>query len=148
MLFERVHSFTSIEHESADYINTRGRYKLGRADGKILYTDENMKLYRDWFEDQFRQTSAKIINATEGGVVDKYVEIMPLSAMIDKYAACAVPVRSILDEALNMPVIADCKALRERLMNYRKSIRRNESEARRAVAVCRRLLNAHGATAP
>ncbi|PKL46707.1 MAG: hypothetical protein CVV42_15565 [Candidatus Riflebacteria bacterium HGW-Riflebacteria-2] len=148
MIFERIHSFTSIEHESADYINTRGRYKLARGDGKVLFTDENMKLYRDWFEDQFRQTSAKIINATEGGVVDKYAEIMPLAEVIEKYANCAVPVREIIDEALHRPVKADCKALRERLMHYRKLIRRNESEARRAVSVCRRLLNAYSDVEP
>lgn len=148
ILFEKIHSFTSIEHESADYINTRGRYKLGRSDGKTVYTDENMKLYRDWFEDQFRQTAAKVINATEGGVVDKYVEIMPLAAVIEKYSASAVPVSEILDEALHRPVTADYKALRERLMHYRKLIRHNESAARRAVAVCRRLLSAHAATEP
>ncbi|MBU1109282.1 MAG: DUF115 domain-containing protein [Candidatus Riflebacteria bacterium] len=148
ILFEKINSFTSIEHESADYINTRGRYKLIRSDGMILYTDENMKLYRDWFEDQFRQTSAKIINATEGGVVDKYVEIMPLAAVIEKYAASAAPVRAIIDEALQRPVKADRKALQNRLANYRKSIRRNESEARRSVAVCRRLLNTYGSALP
>lgn len=148
LLFERIHPFTSIEHESADYINTRGRYKLARSDGKVLYTDENMKLYRDWFEDQFRQTSAKIINATEGGVVDKYVEIMPLAAVIDKYADSAVAVRSIIDAALNSPVHADVKALRERLMHYRKLIRRNESDARRAISDCRRLLNTCAALLP
>ncbi len=148
MLFERIHSFTSIEHESADYINTRGRYKLGRGDGKVLFTDENMKLYRDWFEDQFRQTPVKIINATEGGVVDKYVEIMPLAAVIEKYAASAAPVREIITEALQRPVKADCNALRERLAHFRKLIRRNESEARRAVAVCRRLLASHSTTEP
>lgn len=148
ILFEKIHSFTSIEHESADYINTRGRYKLCRSDGKIVYTDENMKLYRDWFEDQFRQTAAKVINATEGGVVDKYVEIMPLATVIEKYSACAAPVREIFDEALHRPVKADYKALRERLMHYRKLIRRNESAARRSVAVCRRLLSAYAATEP
>lgn len=148
ILFEKIHPFTSIEHESADYINTRGRYKLVRQDGKILYTDENMKLYRDWFEDQFRQTSAKIINATEGGVVDKYVEIMPLAAVIEKYADCAVPVRSIINEALSRPVQADIQALCERLKIYRKLIRRNESDARKAVSVCRRLLNTCAAQLP
>lgn len=148
LLFERIHSFTSIEHESADYINTRGRYKLVRSDGKVLYTDENMKLYRDWFEDQFRQTPVKIINATEGGVVDKYVDIMPLTSVIAKYADRAAPVREILDEALQRPVNADCNALRERLMHYRKLIRRNESEARRAVSVCRKLLNAYADIEP
>ncbi len=148
MLFERIHSFTSIEHESADYIHTRGRYKLGRSDGKVLFTDENMKLYRDWFEDQFRQTSVKIINATEGGVVDKYVEVMPLAAVIARYSNCSAPVREIIDEALCRPVNADCDALRDRLMHYRKLIRRHESEARRAVSLCRKLLNAYSSVEP
>lgn len=143
IIFEKVHSFTSIEHETADYINTRGTYKFGKADGTILYTDQNMKLYKDWFEDQFRQTAARVINATEGGIVDKYVEMMPFARVVEKYADQAVSVREILAEAVTRPVFADKKALLARLSLYKKSIRQNEDAARRAVSVCRRLLTSY-----
>lgn len=146
ILFEKVHQYTSIEHEAADYINTRGAFKFGRVDGSVIYTDQNMKLYKDWFEDQFRQTSAKIINATEGGIVDKYVELMPFAAVIEKYADQAVPVREIIADAVSRPVVADRPALLARLIQFKKTLRQNESAARKAVAVCRRLLGSHADT--
>lgn len=146
IFYEKVHQFTSIEHETADYINTRGTFKFGRADGSILYTDQNMKLYKDWFEDQFRQTAAHVINATEGGVVDKYVEIMPFARVIEKYSGQSAPVREIIADALARPVKADRDALLAKLAQFKKTLRQNESAARRAVSVCRRLLGSHAAT--
>lgn len=140
VFFEKVHQFTSIEHETADYINTRGTYKFVMTDGSVVYTDQNMKLYRDWFEDQFRQTTAKVINATEGGVVDKYVEKMSLSGLIAKYSDFALPVGQIIQEAISRPVVADKNALLNRLVAFRKSISQNESSARKAVVMCRKIL--------
>lgn len=145
ILYEKVHQYTSIEHEAADYINTRGTYKFSRADGNTIYTDQNMKLYKDWFEDQFRQTAAKVINATEGGIVDRYVEIMPFARVIERYADKSAPVREIIAEALSRPVKADRDALIARMSQFRKTLRQNESDARQAVAVCGRLLGSHAA---
>ncbi len=142
IFYEKVHQFTSIEHESAEYINSRGAVKFGRADGSVLFTDQNMKLYKDWFEDQFRQTKAKVINATEGGVVDKYVELMPLARVIENWSHKGVPVAEILRSALEKPVKADHQALFNRLGQFRKTMSQNQSAARRAVAVCRKLISA------
>ncbi len=141
LFFEKVHQFTSIEHEAADYINTRGVFKFARADGAVLYTDQNMKLYKDWFEDQFRQTSARIINATEGGIVDKYVERMPFAKVIEQFADKAAPVAAIIGEALTKPVKVDRQALLNRLAGFKKMLLQNESAARRAVSACRKLLS-------
>lgn len=142
IFYEKVHQFTSIEHESAEYINTRGAVKFGRADGSILFTDQNMKLYKDWFEDQFRQTKAKVINATEGGVVDKYVELMPLARVIETWSHKSAPVAGILKSVLEKPVKADVQALLSRLGQFRKTMSQNQSAARRAVSVCRKLISA------
>lgn len=146
IFFEKVHQFTSIEHEAADYINSRGAFKFGRPDGSVLFTDQNMKLYKDWFEDQFRQTDAKVINATEGGIVDKYVELMSFAKVIEKFADRAAPVREIIADAVKRPVVADRQALLAKLTEFKKTLRQNESAARKAVAVCRRLLNSHADT--
>lgn len=140
LLFEKLHQYTSLEHEAAEYINNRGAYKFVMPGGNILYTDQNMKLYKDWFEDQFRQTSAKVINATEGGIVDRFAELKPLAKVIEEFADKSVPVAEILAEALIRPVKADVPALIARLSKFRKTIRQNESLTRKAVAVCRRLL--------
>jgi hypothetical protein len=148
LLYEKLHQYTSIEHEAAEYINTRGAYKIIMPGGAILYTDQNMKLYKDWFEDQFRQTSARIINATEGGIVDRFVELKPLAAVLAEFAHVGLPVERIISQAVREPVKADIEALVDRLNGFRKIIRQNESAARKAVASCRRLINAFAAALP
>lgn len=148
LLYEKVNQFTSLEHETAEYINTRGAYKIIMPDGQILFTDQNMKIYKDWFEDQFRQTSAKIINATEGGIVDRYVEIKPLSAVLAENQHLTSNVNDIIRLALNTPVRTDVEGLIGRLQNYRKIIRQNESNVRKAVAAARKLLVGFADTHP
>jgi len=148
LLYEKVNQYTSLEHEAAEYINTRGAYKIIMPDGQILFTDQNMKIYKDWFEDQFRQTSAKVINATEGGIVDRYVEIKPLSAVLLEYQHLSADVNDIVRSAVKAPVKADMDGLTGRLQNYRKIIRQNESNVRKAVAATRKLLASFADTHP
>lgn len=148
LLFEKVHPYTSIEHEAAEYINTRGAYKIVMPGGGILYTDQNMKIYKDWFEDQFRQTQVKIINATEGGIVDRFVELRTFADVIAQYGDVASPVREILDNALQTPVKADVAGLISRLSSYRKIIMQQESRARKAVASSRKLLSSYAEVHP
>jgi hypothetical protein len=143
IFFEKVHSYTSIEQETVDYINNRGAYKLVKNDGSFLFTDQNMKLYRDWFEDQFRQTSQKVINATEGGVVDKYCDLMPLSEVISKYYDSGVDVKSILDDAINSPVKANVSGLIQKMQQIRMVLRKQESEVKKQVGIARRLVNSY-----
>ena len=148
LLYEQVHPYTSIEQETVDYIATRGAYKIVKADGEILYTDQNMKLYKDWFEDHFRQTDRKIINATQGGVVDRFVEISSLQNVINEYEAKAVDVTGILRQAVAAPVKADVKAFYEHLSNIRRRIRKNENSLRKLVASTRKILNNYGELHP
>lgn len=148
ILYEQVHPYTSIEQETVDYIATRGAYKIVKSDGEVLYTDQNMKLYKDWFEDQFRQTDRKIINATEGGAVDRFVEIANLQDVINKYKDSSIDVAAILQQALHTPVKADVKALYEHLSNIRRRIRKNENSLRKLVASTRKILNNFGDSHP
>ncbi|MEW6709209.1 MAG: 6-hydroxymethylpterin diphosphokinase MptE-like protein [Candidatus Riflebacteria bacterium] len=148
LLYEKVHAYNSIEHETADYIATRGAYKLVKPDGTVLYTDRNMKLYKDWFEDQFRQTGCKIINATEGGAVDRFVELMSFEQVMQRYADKSVDVAGILHQALTEPVKADVKGLLERLSAIRKRISINETTLRRSVSQTRKILTNNGRNKP
>ncbi len=111
MLYESLHPFTSMENETADYICRRGSFKFIGDNGELIYTDTNMKAYKDWFEDQFQHTNAKIINATEGGIVNNFVEKMSLDKAIDKYLDKGVDVKKVFDICLNIPVNADYKGL-------------------------------------
>lgn len=122
ILFEKLHPFTSIENETAEYIAERGRFQFKGSDGTFIYTDANMKAYKEWFEDQFRQTPAKIINATEGGIVHDYVELISLNAAIDKYFDKGVDVHKILMDSLSEPVKVEPEALIKKLREIRNRI--------------------------
>lgn len=148
LLFEKIHPFNSIEHETSDYIATRGSYKIVKPDGTILFTDQNMKIYKDWFEDQFRQTDRKIINATEGGAVDRFVEIMSLEKVIENYAEKSVDVAAIINAAISQPVKANVQGLINRLSDIRRKIRKSETAVRRSVSVAKKLLNNQGKLIP
>ncbi len=111
ILYESLHPFTSMENETAEYICERGRFQFLDEDGNILYTDNNMKAYKNWFEDQFQQTKIEIINATEGGIVNKFVTKMTLKEAINKYIDKGVKVNNILSGQLALPVKADYSAL-------------------------------------
>jgi hypothetical protein len=143
LLYEKVHAYSSIEHETADYVVTRGAYKIVKQDNSVLYTDQNMKLYKDWFEDQFRQTDRTIINATEGGAVDRFVKPMTLESLIEKYADKNANVKAIIESALSRPVSADVEGLIKKLENIKKRLNKNSSMVRKAAALVRRLLSNH-----
>ena len=122
ILYENLHPFTSMENETAEYICDRGRFQFMGDDGKLIYTDTNMKAYKDWFEDQFQHTEAKVINATEGGIVNNFVEKMTLNQAIDKYFGKSIDVKSRIEDCLKMPVKADYNALHEFLASRKELI--------------------------
>ena len=122
ILYENLHPFTSMENETSEYICERGRFQFMGDDGKLIYTDTNMKAYKDWFEDQFQHTEAKVINATEGGIVNNFVEKMTLNQAIDKYFDKSIDVKSKIEDCLKMPVKADYNALHEFLASRKELI--------------------------
>ena len=143
MLYERVNQYSSIEHETAEYINSRGKIVYNLSDGTKVYTDKSMNIYKDWFEDQFRQTDAEIINATEGGIVHKYVKRMTFSETIEKYIEKAVNVSEILTQAFNAPVKAEKEKLIRALEVIKSSILKYQSKTRRNLSIIARILKTH-----
>lgn len=113
LLYEGLHQFTSMENANAEYICERGRFKFVGAEGRVIYTDTNMKAYKEWFEDQFKQTKVEIINATEGGIVDKGVTKMTLAEAINKYFDKGSDINNILNRQLSVSVKADYDSLYE-----------------------------------
>ena len=122
ILYENLHQFTSMENETSEYICERGRFQFMGDDGKLIYTDTNMKAYKDWFEDQFQHTEAKIINATQGGIVNNFVDKMTLSEAIDKYLNKGIDVKDRIEDCLKAPVKADYKALDDFLVSRKELI--------------------------
>lgn len=142
IFYDRVHPYTSLEHETVDYIQTRGTHRIAMSDGSILFTDQNMHMYRAWFEDQFRQTAAKVINATEGGVVNRHVTCMTLADVVRTYAERGGPIAEIMREVVEKPVKADVPGMIERLETLMNVVRRQQDDVRRATALCRKLAGA------
>ena len=50
-----------------------------------IYTDEQMFTYLQQFEKDFAASSARIIDATEGGIKKQFTEIMPLKEAAEKF---------------------------------------------------------------
>jgi len=53
-------------------------YTLDDVHGNPVKTNRQMFAYKEWFRVEFSRTSARIINATEGGILKENCEIMPL----------------------------------------------------------------------
>ncbi|HOY67958.1 MAG TPA: DUF115 domain-containing protein [Candidatus Ozemobacteraceae bacterium] len=139
VFYDRVHPYTSLEHETVEYIQTRGVHRIEMPDGTTRFTDENMHIYRSWFEDQFRQTRQKVINATEGGVVTKHVTCLPFREVMETWPGSPVPVGGILRELAKAPVRQDVPGLLGHLRELAAELRRQQNELRRATALCRKL---------
>jgi len=139
IFYDKVHPYTSLEHETVDYIQTRGVHKIAMPGGNVLFTDQNMHMYRAWFEDQFRQTKQKVINATEGGVVTKYVECMPFRDVIAAYSDRGGSIGEFMKEVVSEPVKADVQGMLGRFEELIKELRRQQDSLRRATAICRKL---------
>jgi hypothetical protein len=143
LLFERVNQFTSVEHETAEYINTRGRIRYDMLTGETLYTDRSMHIYKEWFEDQFRQCKVEIINATEGGIVDQHVTLLSFQEVLERYGHRAVEVESILKEALEKPVAYNQEGLVKTLLAIKTGILKYGDRVKKQTVIINRLLKTH-----
>ncbi len=65
--------------------------KVKDINDKTIYTDEQMFSYLQQFERDFAQTSATVIDATEGGAKKRGTTIMTLKDTLDKYAQRDIP---------------------------------------------------------
>ncbi len=139
VFFDKVHPYSSLEQETLEYIMRRGTHRFTNAAGVTLYTDENMYLYRGWFEDQLQQTDRTVINATEGGVMTNHVKILSLRETIDQYLHKGAPIADILGRAMAEPVQARVPEMRAWLEGVRRELAHQDANCRRAVQKLRRV---------
>ncbi|HNV69751.1 MAG TPA: DUF115 domain-containing protein, partial [Candidatus Ozemobacteraceae bacterium] len=133
VFYDKVHHLTSLEHEIADYIGVRGVHRLTGPRGDVLFTDQNMNMYRQWFEDQFRSTKAKVINATEGGVVTRHVVCQRFADAIRQYQDQGGPVRQLLSQALEAPVRLDREGLHAEMRTTLRELNEFRDVAREGI---------------
>jgi len=65
--------------------------KIKDIHGREINTDEQMFTYLQQFERDFASTSAKVIDATEGGAAKRYTTVMTLAEALDKFATKEIP---------------------------------------------------------
>jgi hypothetical protein len=83
--------------------------------GNPIYTEERLFMYLQQFERDFGKSTARIIDATEGGAMKQGALPMPLAEAIEKY--CAQPLPASADDcpAMNWDVLESCiDCLRQR----------------------------------
>lgn len=141
VLYNSLHPFTSLEHETVDYVSTRGVHKYTGPNGAELFTDQNMQLYKGWFEDQFRQTSQQVVNATEGGIVDKFVEKIPLEKAIENFWNRGGNIPAILASAIARPPVIDREKLAKEIQSVMEELHKQEQLTREAASLCKKLAN-------
>jgi hypothetical protein len=145
LFYDRVHPLTSLEHETIDYIAERGVFRIPVDSGEVLFTDRNMNLYRGWFEDQFQKTRQTVINATEGGVVSRFVKCQPLEQVIREYGSHGKHIGEILQEALAVPATSDLEKIHGQFADLLKELRGHQDLVQEGLACCRKLAQTDGA---
>jgi len=89
-----INRFCTIEMKEWERIvRSRGILrKIKDHHGQEIYTDVQMFTYLQQFEKDFAQSSARIIDATEGGALKQFTEPMTLAQAAQKY--CREPIDS------------------------------------------------------
>jgi hypothetical protein len=84
--------FCTVEMKQWEQI-VRDRNILRRVQdvhGRPTYTEERLFAYLQQFERDFAKSSARIIDATEGGVLKRGAEVMPFAAAIERFCAKSI----------------------------------------------------------
>jgi len=98
--FKEINRFKTIESIEYEKIFFSPKTVILKKDiyGNPIYTYRVMKDYANWFFHEFKITSSRIINATEGGILTENIEQMPLSQAIDICKGSECDVSKIISE--------------------------------------------------
>ncbi len=128
---------TSYEKtDGEDFFTWNSRGRIANNENAVMAKDihghpqpasENLMLYRDAFIKKIAGSRTKIINATEGGILNQRVKIMTLEKALKEYAGKKSDYRSIIRSCL--PIKADRKAR----MNWRDALQNRFSEFQESV---------------
>jgi hypothetical protein len=84
--------------------------------GRPTYTEERLFTYLQQFERDFARSSAKIIDATEGGALKRGTTVMSFAEAIEKFCSQDIQIAPPLHGGLRFDRLGECAAsLRKRL---------------------------------
>jgi len=83
-ILSTINRFNTSETIFAKHLNNSICQKVDDKNGKKVFTDKRMWLYKSWFEDQIQYTKSKVINATEDGLHIEGIEDISLKEVMEK----------------------------------------------------------------
>ncbi len=127
-----INRFNTMENREWERIvrNRSIQRKIQDVHGRPLYTDELLFTYLEQFEKDFIGTSARIIDATEGGARMRGTEVMPLTEALARHCARPIPAERFADR--QAPLTRDAS----RLPAGRQEIARRLDEVRAIERIC------------
>jgi hypothetical protein len=106
------------------YEKRQRTYTLTDLYGQTVKTNRQMFAYKEWFRTEFARTDARVINATEGGILKENCEIMTLREAADKYLLERFDALEVIEAAKDGFGGYDLDPLRRGLFEMVGSIRR------------------------
>ncbi|MCH7700550.1 MAG: motility associated factor glycosyltransferase family protein [Planctomycetes bacterium] len=130
-----LNRFNTMESKEFERI-LRNRRILNRTqdvNGAEVFTDQLLSTYREQFEADFEQTSARIINATEGGAHLQGTEAISLREVLDRFCGDPIPAqRFAYRESMG-------QRDRSRLRPTAEELRRRIDELKTVQTVCQEM---------
>ncbi|MGH7179615.1 MAG: motility associated factor glycosyltransferase family protein [Tepidisphaeraceae bacterium] len=124
--------FCTLEMKQWEQI-ARDRHILRRVPdhlGRPMYTEERLFMYLQHFERDFARSSARIIDATEGGVLKRGAAVMTLASAIDQFCRTPLAKPPVTTSGLDWTRLGEC----------RDCLRRRRVESARIEEIARQTL--------
>ncbi len=110
--------------------------------GEPVKTNRQMFAYKEWFRAEFGRTGAKVINATEGGILKDNCEIMPLSEVASRFLGERFDAMEVIRSAGSGFEGYELDPLRKGLFEMIGSIRRSIDICERGLKRLKEVVNA------
>jgi len=92
-----------------------GVYSVEDIYGNMITTNRQMFAYHRWFVNEISRTQARVVNATEGGILKEGVEIASLGETLDKYCTETFDALSIIRKVAGDWLAFDASRLKKGL---------------------------------
>lgn len=133
---KKMHTGDAYGATGDDVVNENGREYFEVEDiygGKVL-TEDNMNLYRKWFEEQIlRYEKLKVIDATEGGAKIKGTAIMTLKEAIELKCNKKVNVKEVISNIQPQFTDEQQQQLMKRIDNISEELSEIEKKIKKGI---------------
>jgi hypothetical protein len=136
----QLYLYTSYMSYHANRIHDKPLKPVKDIYGKTVFTQHNLTVYANWFQDQFSQTGQKIINASERGILRENCEIAKFSDTVEKYINQEKAVSERIATIYRNRQPYDFKNLKSDLQKKLEILKKSDEIARKKQHKCHELL--------